>query len=110
MSQDTPMDNPVMGEGDVLLHTSLPCLIHPTHQPHPHVNHLHHVWPRGDGGPNIEANRVVVCPTGHYNIHHLLERFKASHGHLHGEALHGYGPQEVDLAQLGWARIQRHAM
>lgn len=32
----------------------------------------HHVWPLGMGGPDILANRVWTCPTGHRKIHAAL--------------------------------------
>ena len=33
----------------------------------------HHIWPLGDGGPNIKSNRLLVCSNGHGEIHGYLD-------------------------------------
>lgn len=53
--------------------TLLPCLVHNTHNPRPHINEKHHIHPLGYHGPNTASNIVVVCATGHNTIHELLE-------------------------------------
>lgn len=33
----------------------------------------HHIWPLGDGGPNVKSNRLLVCSNGHGEIHGYLD-------------------------------------
>lgn len=90
--------------------TKLPCEVHRTHSPHSHINQRHHVWPLGEGGPNVAANIVVVCPTGHANIHDLLARMVAGGGLVPYSVQRWYGRRERELARLGYERIQRQAL
>jgi rhodanese-related sulfurtransferase len=32
----------------------------------------HHIHPLGEGGPDVEANKVTVCANGHMSIHAYL--------------------------------------
>ncbi len=66
------------------------------------------MWPLGDGGPNIAANRVVTCANGHNSIHSLIDLYRR--GPVLGEVTRRYTAEERRLAQLGWDRIQRQAM
>ena len=90
------------------LTTAAPCQVHKGHSPPSHVNEVHHVWPVGDGGPNIAANRVVVCATGHNSIHQLIDLYRK--GNIDWDVLRHYSPEERRLAILGWDRIRRQAM
>lgn len=90
--------------------TTLPCQVHRTHYPRPHVNHVHHVWPLGEGGPDVAANTVVACPTGHDNIHALIRLLKRYAGQVPAHLRAGYTREERRLAALGWSRIIRQAM
>jgi hypothetical protein len=92
------------------LGTQLPCQLHTNHAPASHVNDVHHIWPRGDGGPNVAANRVVCCPTGHYNIHFLLDAYRKAGGDPGWPVRRRYTAKEREYAALGWDRIQRQAM
>lgn len=49
-----------------------PCLVHGYHWPRPLETVRHHVWPLGMGGPDAPHNIVMICDTGHRNVHHLL--------------------------------------
>lgn len=93
-----------------LYSTSRPCLLHTKHVPNSHVNHVHHIWPRGHGGPDTDDNKVVVCATGHYNIHRLLEEYLT----YRGEPPYSFGKQfsreERKYARLGYERIVRKAI
>jgi 5-methylcytosine-specific restriction endonuclease McrA len=40
---------------------------------------LHHVWPRGEGGPDTKANRVSVCSNAHSSTHDLLTKMMKAH-------------------------------
>lgn len=84
--------------------------MHTTHQPKSHVNEVHHVWPLGDGGPNIAANRVVACATGHNNIHALVDAYRRAGGDPGWETRRRYARLERHYAAVGWDRIQRKAM
>ena len=95
---------------EVVMTVSQPCLVHKTHAPTPKVNCVHHVWPKGKGGPNIAANRVVVCPTGHYNIHSLLAEYEKASGDPGSKVRSHYSELEIELAALGWQRMSQGHM
>ncbi len=90
--------------------TGEPCTVHSVHRPFSHVNHKHHVWPKGMGGPDIEENLVVVCPTGHSNIHSLLSEYVMLRGNVSYAFRRRYTRTEQKLARLGWQRYLRGAM
>src|SRR5262245_23541584 len=48
------------------------CEVHRYHAPAPLALVVHHVLPRAMGGPDTVDNEVVVCDTGHRNIHRIL--------------------------------------
>lgn len=95
---------------EVLRTTVQPCLLHRKHMPESHVNHRHHIWPLGEGGPNTEDNIIVVCATGHYNIHDLLAHYKMHRGVLPYSVTKRYSFEERKYAKLGWERIMRKSM
>jgi hypothetical protein len=80
------------------------CDVHGEHRPGLTVCDVHHIWPQGEGGPDVAANRVNVCPTGHRNIHEALNALKK------GKTPPKVARKELALAQLGWDRIQRQAL
>lgn len=90
--------------------TSKPCTAHRHHTPRSHINEIHHVWPKGDNGPDIPSNRVVLCATGHNNVHSLLDEFRKAKGDPGWVVRRQYSPKERRLAALGWDRISRQAM
>lgn len=45
------------------------CEVHAYHWPPVLETERHHVWPLGMQGPNVAANIVKVCGTGHATIH-----------------------------------------
>lgn len=96
------MRNPAM--------TDEPCTFHRQHLPEPHINHRHHVWPLGDGGPDTAENRVVICPTGHANVHDLLTQYRLHAGVVSYSVTRRYSRAERALAKTGWERICRRAM
>jgi hypothetical protein len=81
--------------------TTAPCAIHKMHTPKSHINEIHHVWPWGDGGPDIPQNRIVVCATGHNNIHALIDLYRK-----YAKA----NEAERHWALVGWRRIQQQRM
>lgn len=50
------------------------------HNPNVITFHQHHVWPLGMGGPDEASNLVLLCPTVHASIHHLLREFVRADG------------------------------
>lgn len=54
------------------------CALHKHHIPVPKMLHIHHVIPlefQKETGIDIptQGNTAIVCPTGHYNIHALIQ-------------------------------------
>ncbi len=98
------------GELAILRTTPQPCEIHREHTPASHINHRHHIWPLGLGGPDIEDNIVVVCPTGHSNIHDLLKYFQMHRGVVPYRIMRRYSMGERKLAELGYERSVRKSM
>lgn len=72
------------------------CLVHRTHTPRPLLLHVHHVQPQGMGGPDIETNRVTICPTGHFNVHTVMAAL------VFGHPVPKSTRNERDLAQAGF--------
>lgn len=48
------------------------------------------------GGPNVPANKVTVCPTGHFNIHAILAAL------VFGKPAPKATRSETDLARRGY--------
>lgn len=87
------------------------CLVHNTHVPKSHVMHLHHIRPKEYGGINRADNREVICPTGHYNVHELLDALLAWDTHYPDKTfpydiLRHYSMRERALALEGFKRIK----
>lgn len=81
---------------DELAASDVPCSVHTEHRPEPLRIVVHHVQPLGMGGPNVPANKIAVCDTGHYSIHRLL-------GYLiDGKPLPSGHHEERRLAQAGY--------
>ncbi len=95
--------------GDVT-QTSAPCDLHTRHIPESRINMRHHVWPLADGGPDIEDNIIAVCPTGHYNIHDLLEQYRMNMGRAHYAITRRFSLAERHYAKLGYDRLTRGYM
>lgn len=90
--------------------TVQPCQLHKQHIPETHINHRHHVWPLGEGGPDIEDNIVVSCATGHMNVHRLLQEYKIHMGNVPYAILRIYSFNERKYAELGYKRMTRGEM
>lgn len=50
------------------------CIVHSYHWPPILETVVHHIQPKGMGGPDTEKNKVRVCDNGHRNIHNILRR------------------------------------
>jgi hypothetical protein len=86
------------------------CLVHKVHSPNTIVNEKHHIWPKGNGGPTVPENLVVVCATGHNSIHALLHYFVKLKGDVPWDVRRHFHPGERALAKLGYERITRKAL
>jgi hypothetical protein len=78
------------------------CAIHKFHAPVPHVIHTHHVLPQSWGGDTVPANLIDLCPTGHYNVHHLIDAYIRSAGDPGWDVTRHYGLAERVLARKAW--------
>lgn len=96
---------------DSALKTTQPCQVHHgAHVPATHLNHRHHVWPLALGGPNRADNVIVVCPTGHYNIHTLLDEYIIRRGEVAWAVIRRYTRGEREYAKLGYDRHTRGSL
>jgi hypothetical protein len=72
------------------------CTVHGEHRPLVLLPHHHHVQPLGMGGPDTADNIVVICPTGHYNVHTVLAAL------VFGKPLPHASRKELALARAGY--------
>lgn len=72
------------------------CRVHGSHRPEVITLHVHHVLPLSMGGPNLAENKVVVCPTGHFNVHAVLASL------VFGKPLPRATRKETELAHRGY--------
>lgn len=86
------------------------CAAHTHREMVPHE--VHHVWPKGDGGPNIEANRVLLCSNAHGSVHALIDLHRefAGEGRVPYVLRRQFGRKVQALADLGWSRIVSQTM
>jgi hypothetical protein len=81
------------------------CSLHAYHSPEVVSFDVHHIWPQGEGGPDVPSNRAIVCPTGHRNVHTLIRLMLL------------YGPEPINenawgkttwaMALAGYGKIKR---
>ncbi len=76
------------------------CLCQADHRPTPLELEAHHIWPKGMGGPDMESNRVWVCPTTHTNTHEILRHFMRAGPLTWGEVLAMY---DVPVSRYAYA-------
>lgn len=86
------------------------CSAHRTHLPSIRIGNSftveeHHIWPLGHDGPDVAANRVWLCPTGHSRVHELLTAWLAAGGRPSWKVLVWYGQAERELARRGYVAI-----
>lgn len=73
------------------------CHVHGSHRPAVITTHTHHIQPLGMGGPNVAANKVEICPTGHANTHAALAAI------VFGKPVPKVARAELELARRGYA-------
>lgn len=79
------------------------CSVHDYHSPRPQLLDLHHVIPVSWGGAVGLSNETHICPTGHRNVHALLDAWVAAKGEPSWEIRRSYGLRERDLAAAGYS-------
>ena len=76
----------------------------------------HHVWPTGEGGPDIAANRVVCDPDFHRACHVYLDLLRHFAGKVPWSVRRRFSgsrrgvPGVREIAELGYDRMTRRAM
>ncbi len=76
------------------------------HSPAPHVLHLHHLWPLGDGGPDTPENLVVLCPSAHENFHRLWRAYKRYEGKPPKSVEAMFSPFTRRLVHRAWSKFK----
>ncbi len=69
----------------------------------------HHIWPLGDGGPDVAANKVTLCANAHYSVHAVLDHIeKRAKADLLPEwdFMRRFSPVIRELAWRGWWQIR----
>ncbi len=72
------------------------------HRPAYDELHRHHVWPLGEGGPDIDSNLMILCPTMHANAHKLWRRYKKLGGPPPWSELREFAPYCRYIVSIGW--------
>lgn len=68
---------------------------------------VHHVWPLGNGGPNIAANKVTICSNAHSAAHDLLAKMlKADTPRIPWKVRIRYGYRVRRIATAGFTAIK----
>lgn len=75
------------------------CVLHRYHSPEVVSFDVHHVIPTYMGGLDVSANRIVVCPTGHRNLHVLIGALLAGRA----VAVRDWGHTTWDFAHRAFA-------
>lgn len=87
---------------------SCPCVA--DHNPNVIVFNRHHIVPLGWGGPDEEWNVRLLCPTGHYSVHHILRVARQVGEHpndLPWSVRSKFGPAIRQFAANGWDEWKR---
>ena len=80
------------------------CALHKYHSPRPDAMHRHHVLPISWGGRSESPNVIFVCPTGHENLHALLNHYVRARGKPPWDVIRRYSPKERMYAHTAWMR------
>lgn len=78
-----------------------PCLCVNEHRPMIHRTHIHHIHPLSFGGPDIDSNKIALCPTIHGEVHLILEDWCRQ---KKCAAYTGGSHYAFKLALLGWIK------
>ena len=81
------------------------CVCVTKHRPEPVILHSHHVWPLGEGGPDIQANLLWLCPTSHNNIHELwrlMVKYTKADTPIPWREFREFSPYVRNVVARGW--------
>jgi HNH endonuclease len=67
----------------------------------------HHVWPKGEGGPDTPDNLVTLCSNAHSAAHDLLSKMLRTEGPVPWSIRRNYGRKVRAVADEGYRAIQR---
>ena len=77
---------------------------------HKHANKVpqedHHVWPKMYGGPE-DGTLVRLCSNGHGDVHYYLALLLKYHGDVPGQLVWQFGKKTRQLAEQGYASMER---
>lgn len=79
-----------------------PCV--DRHSPVPRELHRHHVWPLGEGGPDVAENLRWLCPSTHSNVHRLWREYAKLRTTPPWAVLRQYNAYTRQLVAAGWAQ------
>lgn len=79
------------------------CVCVSIHVPKPLVLHSHHVWPLGEGGPDVSANLLWLCPTSHNNAHALWRLYDKHGGAVPVIELREFSRYVRSIVARGWS-------
>jgi hypothetical protein len=82
-------------------HPEAVCAVTVRH-PRYHRTQLHHIWPKGWGGPD-DGELVPLCGLHHDDVHDLLDLFRKAGGPAKVNR-RSYSPDVQTLAINGWGR------
>lgn len=88
-------------------YTDKVCHIHLYHSPRPEYTERHHVLPLAWGGEDVPENTLLVCPTGHTNIHRLLKYYEDYNGKPPWTVRIGFSSAERRLAERAWNELRK---
>ncbi len=67
---------------------------------------MHHVWPKGQGGPDTKNNKKALCSNAHSATHDLLSKMQRAGTHrLPWLVRRRYGRKVRQLADAGFKAI-----
>lgn len=81
------------------------CLCCTSHTPVVKENELeaHHVWPLGEGGPDVKENLLWLCANTHNKVHNLWRIYKKLNGIVPWGTLSGFTRYSRAVVAQGWA-------
>ena len=84
------------------------CAAHEFHSPRPQRLDEHYLLPLEWGGIEDVTEKVLMCQTGHTNVHCLLDEYDEYGETPPWPVRRQYGPGERRLAETAW-RLRREA-
>jgi HNH endonuclease len=78
------------------------CALHRYHAPRPNRFVEHHIIPKVWGGRTTRSNLIIVCDTGHYSTHLLIDAYVKAQGDPGWKVRRSYAPSERVLAKRAW--------